>query len=372
MAIISTEGDGGDVVFCLNIIKHLPDGPHSLVLETSSVLASLKSRDIAEKFLVFIKDFVEAQDYIKECRIAEPTDNVYWRSGGFRGASMHVPHRQLMMSKVAHFRMALGHRPKVDVNTPWIKADPSPLSQGRVLINRTSRYNNQFFQWRQIVEHYGDLILFVGHDTEYSSFCSAFGKVERVAARNLMDIASLVSGCELFIGNQSCANALAEGLKKPIIQETSLKLPDCVFVRPHAQHVWDGSCTLPAIGNAPEKFLTPHRTAVRPCSTAKAPPGMWQYPGAGSSPQFSKVVAMSLDLPEMKDLTRKEIETKILFHNLDRCPLWQTSQYFNRVRAALEFQPMSASQASGSQDHAPYSSMQESRAQYRTRVGVKS
>ncbi len=372
MSLVSTEGDGGDVVFALNIIKHMPDGPHSLVLETSSVLASLKSRSIAENFLSFIKEFVESQEYIKECRIVEPADKVYWRSGGFRGASMHVPHRQLMMSKVAHFRMALGHRPKVDVSSPWIKAEPSPLTKGRVLINRTSRYNNQFFQWDKVVAHYGDLLLFVGHDTEYSSFCSTFGKVDRAPAKNLMDIASLVAGCELFMGNQSCANALAEGMKKTIIQETSLRLPDCVFVRPNAQHVWDGSCILPAIGNLPEVLLSPHRSASRQCSTSKAPPGMWQYPGAGSSPQFTKVLHMAQDLPEMKGLSYKEIEDKILFHNLDRCPNWQKSQYFNRVRAAIEFQPMSSSQASDSLDHGLGLSTQEIRDQYRKQVGVKS
>ncbi len=354
MAIISSEGDGGDLVFALNIIKHLPDGPHSLVLETNSILASLKNRDIAEKFLIFIKDFVESQDYIKECRIVEPTDTIYWRSGGFRGASMHTPHRQLMMSKVAHFRMALGHRPKVDVSTPWLKADPSPISKGRVLINRTSRYNNRFFQWKKIVDHYGDLILFVGLPHEHQAFCAAFGKVERAETSNLMDIASLVAGCELFIGNQSCANALAEGMKKDSIQETSLTLPDCVFVRPNAQHVWDGSCTLPAIGGVVEKFIPQHTTA------------------AGISPQFSKVVSMALDLPEMKGLSRKEIEEKILFRNLDRCPHWQTAQYFNRVRSAIAFQPMSASQASSKHDHELELTTQEIRDQYRKQVGVKS
>ena len=50
-----------------------------------------------------------------------------------------------------------------------------------------------------------------------------------------IDLFELISGCELFIGNQSFPYSLAEGIKKPAIQETDFEgVPNCVFERDNA------------------------------------------------------------------------------------------------------------------------------------------
>jgi len=60
-----------------------------------------------------------------------------------------------------------------------------------------------------------------------------------------LDLAQVISGADLFIGNQSCAYAIAEGLKKRAVLEVCTWLPNCLFHRPDVTHGWDFGTKLP-------------------------------------------------------------------------------------------------------------------------------
>ena len=47
----------------------------------------------------------------------------------------------------------------------------------------------------------------------------------------MYDVAIAIDDSEMFVGNQSCCLAIAESLKKPVIQETSRHVPNCTFSR---------------------------------------------------------------------------------------------------------------------------------------------
>jgi hypothetical protein len=57
----------------------------------------------------------------------------------------------------------------------------------------------------------------------------------------------VIAGSRLFVGNQSCPAAIAEGLKRPMILEVYPALPNCCFERPDRINAWDGAIQLPAV-----------------------------------------------------------------------------------------------------------------------------
>ena len=116
---------------------------------------------------------------------------------------------------------------------PWLSMPAHPVKP--VVFNRTLRWRNPQFDWKRVVDTYRGMSVFVGFEEEYEAFCLEVG--ERVPYRrtpNLYELARVIAGCSLFIGNQSTAYAIAEGLKKDTVQETCPDIPNCKFVRPNA------------------------------------------------------------------------------------------------------------------------------------------
>jgi hypothetical protein len=133
-----------------------------------------------------------------------------------------------------------------DINwtAPWLDVEPDLSFSGRVVIARSPRYNNHAFPWRQVVEFYGDQLVFIGLPEEYHSFCHSFGEVAYHPTKDLLEVATVIKGSELFIGNQSSPYNIAEGLKHPRILEVALAAPDCCYGGGLFQYVADGAVTL--------------------------------------------------------------------------------------------------------------------------------
>ena len=123
--------------------------------------------------------------------------------------------------------------PLCNYENPWIDVEPKKISE--IIISRTTRYNNKMFPWKNFVYNYGKNMIFVGLESEYRVFTRKYGYIPFYKTKDAYEMASVIKGSELFIGNQSLAYSIAEGLKHRTIQETSNKIPDCVFVREKAK-----------------------------------------------------------------------------------------------------------------------------------------
>ena len=71
----------------------------------------------------------------------------------------------------------------------------------------------------------------VGSKAEYDAWAEEFDGIGYVKTENLLDLAELIAGAQLFIGNQSCPLAIANGLGIPTIQERFLTDANCLFNR---------------------------------------------------------------------------------------------------------------------------------------------
>jgi hypothetical protein len=140
-------------------------------------------------------------------------------------------------------------RTKVDISKPWITADPDSNTKGKIVINRSARWQGFQFPWREIVKVFGPDLFFVGLEEEYRDFVKQFGKGPVFYPTNtLFDVARAIQGAELFIGNQSSPNAVAEALHKDSIVEICSYACDCFFHRPNVVHYIEGPLTIRACG----------------------------------------------------------------------------------------------------------------------------
>lgn len=278
MPVVSTCGDVGDSVLTLAVMAQMPGGPHKLLLYPSPT-TKMKTIPDVQRWLAFLKPLAESQDYIQECRIKTPSDHIDWDSGGFRGTGLHSRSASLFEAQLSHFCHVLGYGRTMTPLIKWLHVDPLPDSRGRIICARSGRYRNGSFPWKQIVRHYGDRLLFVGLKHEHAEFCSHWGMVEYRPVSDLHEMARLIAGSELFIGNQSSPMTIAEGLKHPTIQETSTDPADCIYFRDNAQWVDNGACTLPDIGGSGTLEIKPQAYNVEDITTHTTPPGQWQVEG---------------------------------------------------------------------------------------------
>jgi hypothetical protein len=131
-------------------------------------------------------------------------------------------------------------------HTPWLEVD-RPVAEAAVVFARSARCRNENFPWKRVWETYRPIAGFVGTAQEHEEFRRSIGPVPLIPTPNLLDLARVIAGSRLFIGNQSCPAAIAEGLKHPLILEVYPPLPNCCFERLGRINARDGDIELPAV-----------------------------------------------------------------------------------------------------------------------------
>jgi tetratricopeptide (TPR) repeat protein len=112
-----------------------------------------------------------------------------------------------------------------NVTAPWLGA-PGAVKHGRPVFARSSRYRNPHWEpfWDELKASSPEA-LFVGTAAEFEDF----GHGEHYFARDALDLAQVIAGSSIFVGNQSLSYAIAEGLKVTRILEVSPLVPNCIF-----------------------------------------------------------------------------------------------------------------------------------------------
>jgi hypothetical protein len=121
-----------------------------------------------------------------------------------------------------------------DPQTQWLVTD-SKWCVAPIIVARSTRYHDSKFPWRDLVKQHCADMAFVGVPDEHKAFCSQFGTVDFFPTENLLQLTRVIAGCQVFIGNQSCPYAIAEGLKINSIQESNRQWPNCIFNRKNAK-----------------------------------------------------------------------------------------------------------------------------------------
>jgi hypothetical protein len=115
-------------------------------------------------------------------------------------------------------------------DTPWLAVEPRKESS--VVVARSFNYRNVSFCWDFLQQYDAQ---FVGTPEEYEDF-SSIVKIPYRPVGDCLEMAQLIAGCDLFVGNQSLPYAIAEALKVRTVQETDGNVPDCIFKRKNADY----------------------------------------------------------------------------------------------------------------------------------------
>jgi hypothetical protein len=225
----SHSGDIGDLIYALPTIEGLGGGdvymyPYygtSITPETVQSAATL----------------VEAQPYIGSMVFQDYRERAIvnldvWRQN-YR-ASLSLAN----MCLLAH------HQPAYLSERPWLTV-PELNRVARVVIHRSPRYHNEKFPWYRVIEKYRGELVMVGLKHEYEAFCRDFVDVPYYHTPNYLELAKVIAGSTLFIGNQRSPYAVAEGMKVNTIQEVCLSIPNCIFDRANAGYGIDHTVFLP-------------------------------------------------------------------------------------------------------------------------------
>ena len=119
-----------------------------------------------------------------------------------------------------HLSLCIAHRfdVNIDVCEKYISVEPKRIAS--VVIHESDRYNNNLFDWQYILKGIDDIIV-VGMEHEAVRLMNKCGRdIRYVPTTDFLELAQIISGCDVFIGNQSSPFAIAEGMKKNRIQET--------------------------------------------------------------------------------------------------------------------------------------------------------
>lgn len=238
------SGTFGDLIYSLAVVKKMGGGTFAVHLKNiEQCVAQYGYRPdevdpahqgrFTEQDFDLLRPLLERQSYINQVIQWNGTHNVdldRFRSVLFRGFEGNYV-------QAYHMTFGLPFTPDV-LNETWLEADPLPIAN--VVINRTFRYRcpDGVGSWQNLLEqaNISQNGIFVGTKDEHEDFekCTGF-RVNYRPVTDFKELADVIAGAELFMGNQSAAYSIAMGLGKSSVLETIKIKPlannECYFPR---------------------------------------------------------------------------------------------------------------------------------------------
>lgn len=225
------RGDFGDAIAALPTMKALGGGD---VLFVPHGARGQGRESIQGARFETIKPLLEAQPYIGKVEWSDTPQPCSHDFSDFRRDER--PGESLLDWQARYFGITVPA-------DPWLTALRSPTGIGRTVIARSLRYRNPGFPWHVVMAKHKSC-LFVGSEDEHKDFCRTIRQVEFAPTKNLLELAEIIGGAHLFVGNQSCPFWIAAGLGVGLIQETFPQSPNSQVRRPNARYLMRGPFSL--------------------------------------------------------------------------------------------------------------------------------
>ncbi len=302
------SGDYGDFIYMMAILNAIGGEHRVFAVDRPGVTSPFTPR------VPLLKPLVESQPYITEFTCSEEDADIDFVS--FRRFHSNVT--DLIAAQRTEMQMQLGKFIEATGESPWLYVTPDKSMSGHVIIAQSPRYENNKWNWKAVVEHYGERLLFIGLPEEHSEFCSKNGHVTHLRVKDFLEMAQSMAGASLTIANQSSPMAVAIGLGVDAIQIVCPTQPDCIYKRSNVQYSGDGAALLPNVSGSGELKIEPTLDIPEEsCSTSLVPPGMWQFEGLPPCSHFS---IQQLLVAQKERCSEREAKTKLFRANAMRVP----------------------------------------------------
>jgi hypothetical protein len=252
----SHSGTFGDIVYGLQIVKHLGGGDYFLRLynidnmarETFGPTASAgdHSGEMTEAQFESLVSFMEAQPYINSFKVYnnEPIDHALEYSG-----------REIVKRQGNYawgYAIAAGVNPnhyyKEFMLDPWITVPEAIKIPGKtVVVNWLDRHRygcgpKPAGMVNLIQRGLTDVGVFVGMPDQHKAFEKYFNcKIDYYPTSSVLECAQVIAGADQFVGTQSMCLSIALGLGKTILCEPRKDIRpeqnECYFVRPNVHYI---------------------------------------------------------------------------------------------------------------------------------------
>lgn len=246
------SGTFGDLIYGLSVVKKMGGGTLAVAMNNiERCVAQYGYRPdevdpmhrgrFTDKDYKLLSPFLTRQSYITTIQKWEPG----WAEADvdldrFRG----VLFRGFEGNYVQAYHMTFSLPFTADVlNETWLEADSKTIAP--VVINRTFRYRcpDGTGAWQGLLEQANITQngVFVGNTDEHEDFVKSTGfNVDYYPVQDFKELADIIAGADLFMGNQSAAYAIAMGLGKSSVLETIKIKPlannECYFPRSNCQY----------------------------------------------------------------------------------------------------------------------------------------
>jgi hypothetical protein len=219
------SGNAGDIIYSLNVVKQYCqanntkcnylialDVPSTFTEEQHPVGAVMMNQAMYD----LLKPLLEAQDYIRLVDVYTDQD-ITFDLDLFR-----QEYRTLSAGNIQCWYSNAYPELRVNLEEPCINIHP--IKNDFVIINRTTRYNNNLIDYT-ILE--GD-VRFVGVESEFELMRAVFPEIKHLVVKDFNQLAQYIAGCKLYVGNQSMAFAIAEQLKVRRVLEQYVRAPNVI------------------------------------------------------------------------------------------------------------------------------------------------
>lgn len=212
------SGNLGDIIFSLPAVKALGGGNYYVSSAPNPKLPEIsRPRLMAKESVQQMVDFLKTQPYLKNVAVYNnesiDIDLDKWKLHAANGKHLILNYLELLSVKT-------------DLSRPWLE-NISPKYVNDIVIQYTGRWIKPVsrINW-ECLKRFEKKCVFIGYSEEHQNFLNSTGlSMERFPAKDILEIAQVIKGSRLFIGNQSLGFALAEGLKHPRIHEMNFSNP---------------------------------------------------------------------------------------------------------------------------------------------------
>ncbi len=214
------SGNSGDVIYALPTIKkifEITGVPINLYLRLNQklVMSGYSSHPmgnvmINQPMAEMLFPLLNAQDYIAKSE-AYNNQKVHIDLDFFRNKTISLHNSNL----ARWYSYVTGFTP--ELWKPWIDVTPDTSFNDKIILARSERYRNSTINYSFLKDYKN--VVFIGVKSEYEDMKKAIPDLQTVQVKNFLDLAQMIAGCKVFIGNQSFPYSIAEGLKTPRILE---------------------------------------------------------------------------------------------------------------------------------------------------------
>ncbi|MBA9072313.1 hypothetical protein GGR22_000439 [Flavobacterium gossypii] len=216
------SGHLGDIVYSLPVIKELSKTHNcTLYIRADKPMTSeyykhpsgnvMLSKKIISKFLPLLQE----QDYLRHAAFWED-EEIDIDLDLFRD----LPVDFSFLSHRWYFHIA-GIQP--DLNQKYLEVADHATIKDKVVIVRSLRAQNYFADYSFLSKY--ENLLFIGIREEYEELKKMVPNLEFYDVKDFYEMAQIIKSSKFFLGNQSFAYALADGLKVPRLLEANPEFP---------------------------------------------------------------------------------------------------------------------------------------------------